>query len=128
MIPLPQISVDSMTYLKPELIGLAAWLGMHPGLYSGDRAKVLAHVATTGTLAGLSGCVVSDEDLANAAAAHSDWLDYLAAIDPTPKARPIVFHRNGNGNGHISRLDARLQELADDAGVNGQESPDDVAF
>ena len=89
MIPLPQISVDSMSYLKPELLGLCAWLGLS-NVYAGDRTRVLCHVAKHGVLDGLEPGLLSEEDRASTKAAHSDWLDYLAAIAPAPKAPAIV--------------------------------------
>ncbi len=116
IVPIPQISVDSMSYLKPELIGLAAWLGLS-SVYTGDRTKVLCHVARTGSVDGLEPGLLSESDRDGAKAAHRDWLDYLAATDTTPKPA-IVFNRVSNGNGH-SIVGHPAQE--DDCG-------DDIAF
>ena len=117
MIPLPQISVDSMSYLKPELLGLCAWLGLS-NVYAGDRTRVLCHVAKHGVLDGLEPGLLSEEDRASAKAAHSDWLDYLAAIAPDPKAPAIVFHRNGHAPVPSSSFGHPAQEM----------DGDDIAF
>jgi hypothetical protein len=92
---LPQISVDAMSYLKPELIGLAAWLGTSE-VYGGDRAKVIAHVARTGVLDGLPAGLLREDQIADARIAHSEWQDFLASIDATP-VRPLIpaLRRNG---------------------------------
>ena len=116
-VPIPQISVDALSYLKPELIGLAAWLGINSQVWGSDRNKVLEHAAKTGSLDGLSPGLLTEANLDCAKAAHGDWLDYLAAIDP--HAGDIVFRRNGNGAVH---------RLPDPTGFNGQEHPDDVTF
>jgi hypothetical protein len=97
-VPIPQISVDGMSTLKPELIGLAAWLSAtRSNLLVSDRRKILEHVGEHGTLGKELPCPMSQEEVAAANAAHSDWQDFLAAIAVSP-VRPLLpsLHRNGN--------------------------------
>ena len=96
---IPMIPVDALSFLKPQFIGLAAWLGSS-NIYPSDRSKILAHVAKTGNIdesllyRGFDG---SAENLAAAAEAHKEWQQFLAELEPQPA---ITFNRIINGNGH----------------------------
>lgn len=120
MLRKPQISVDGVSYLKPELIGLSVYLGLS-GVYSGDVRKVLSHVSRTGTLDGLTSGLLIESQIEAAKLAHSEWQDFIAQFDapiPAPTAAPEPYpHFLGRVNG---RLDA--------AGVNGQADPEDIEF
>lgn len=100
-VPIPQISVDGMSTLRPELIGLAAWLSAtRSNLLVSDRRKILEHVGEHGIIGKELPCPMSQEEVAAANAAHSDWQDFLAALAVTPVRPLLPSLRNGNGNGH----------------------------
>lgn len=97
-IPLPKIAVNGMSTLKPELIGLAAWLSAtQSNLLVSDRRRILEHVGECGVLGDQLPCPMSQEEVAAANAAHRDWLDYLAATDSTP-VRPLITSPKRNGH------------------------------
>jgi hypothetical protein len=112
MLRVPQISVDGLSTLKPELIGLAAWLGVaYAWSLSNDRTKILGHVGATGSLDGLETGLMTESQLAAAKVAHREWLDFLAAIAATP-VRPLLPSLSRNGH---------YRPVPDDCG-------DDIAF
>jgi hypothetical protein len=94
---LPVLAYNTVANLRPELIGLAAWLGVSD-IYTGDRAVILRWAAEHGTLAGAPG-FGGEENRHVATRAHEEWLAFLAQLEaPAAKVDPIVFHRNGNGH------------------------------
>ncbi len=96
-IPLPRISVDAMSTIKPELIGLAAHLAAS-GVYGYDAPKILMHVAATGSLDNAP--VLCGAKLDAAKLAHSEWMDYLNTLDVTAAiaaARPLIPAPRRNG-------------------------------
>jgi hypothetical protein len=115
----PVIAYNTVADLRPELIGVAAWLGVS-SQYPSTRHTVLEYLAEHGTLAGCSG--LSDDDRAAATRAHEEWTAFLAQLEP---AKPYPYFRGNHTNGHAASFE---NCVADIAGVNGQESPDGCAF
>jgi hypothetical protein len=85
--------------LKPELIGLAAWLCVNE--YTNYSAgKILKHAAAHGTLDGLQdkACIDGPEDFALASQALAEGKRLVVELESQPSSRlpQLVFSRNGN--------------------------------
>lgn len=105
---IPVIAFNSMTNLKPELIGLAAWLAA-TDTYPQDRRAIIEHVAEGGALdesithKGFKGL----GQVANAAKAHAEWLAFIAELEQAPAAKPDAApypHFLGRTNGVLPPL------------------------
>jgi hypothetical protein len=125
----PNIVVDGLSILRPELVGLAAFLCMTEcPIYAYQR--ILAYAGEHGAID--DGCEESWLTYANRRKlAHAAFLEgqKLVVREDEPA---ITFHRIANGNGnHISLPPvsggAPVHRL-DPAGINGQTDPDEIPF
>jgi hypothetical protein len=120
------ISLNAMSNLKPELIGLAAWLCCHD-THSYNRDKILKHAAAHHSLEGLRNNSVFDspEDFELACQAYAEGARFMVAESPAVPP-PAVLKRPGMNAPLVGM--GRFAAKVDPCGVNGQTSPDDIQF
>lgn len=122
----PSIPFNSLTTLRPELIGLAAWLCCD-GASEYARDTVLKHAAKCGNIDALKGKYPFDDenDFELAAAALAEGKRLVVLVEPAavPPPKPIV--KSGMSTPRVS---LNGYGRADAAGFNGATDPDDIEF